>query len=442
MAKLTKDDLVTIQNLTERGQSPQAIARLLDVDESTIRYHQRRQADPVPDGRAKPFLVEASGLDAVARRWWSHECARLPAGRSPNATALYDHLVAEHGFTGSLKSVRKYVAKRLGRPPRRPFRRVEVPPASQVQIDWSEHREVDLGLAELVTLYVLHLQLGHSRRQVDIACLGCDQLQWQHAHLEGLRRLGGVPATGRIDNLKTGVASGSGAWGVINDAYQAFARDLGFHIDPCPVRLPRAKGKVERGVRTFRATDLRSIAPLGLPALQAWLDAQGETRDRQRRCPATGTSVWDAWQAERTLLRPLPAQVAALFDVVVQRRVQRDCLVCFEGRQYSVPYPHVDQAVEVRGTATAVEIRHRGAVIATWPRATAQRLLVDPAHYQAIAGCPVPAPLPLGAIGQRLTEITADRSTDAPRRSIDIYAELADVIAARDARLLARGDAA
>ncbi|TQE90225.1 MAG: helix-turn-helix domain-containing protein, partial [Spiribacter salinus] len=74
MAKLTKDDLVTIQTLTHRGQSPQAIARLLDVDESTIRYHQRRQADPAPDGRAKPFLVEASGLDAVARRWWGAEC--------------------------------------------------------------------------------------------------------------------------------------------------------------------------------------------------------------------------------------------------------------------------------------------------------------------------------------------------------------------------------
>jgi len=442
MAKLTKEDLVTIQTLTQRGQSAQAIGRMLDVDESTIRYHQRRQASAATDGRRKRFLIEELGLDAVARQWWADEQARLPADRSPNATALYEFLSCAHDYGGSQKSVRKFVAQRLGRPAKRPFRRVEVPPGSQVQIDWSEHRDVLVGLVGVVTVYVLHLQLGHSRRQVDIACLACDQLAWQHGHLEAFRRLGGVPATGRIDNLKTGVASGSGAWGIVNQTYLAFARDVGFHVDLCPVRMPRAKGKVERGVRTFRTADFRQMAAMGLEPLQAWLDTQSEARDRRRRCPATGTSVWEAWEGERDLLRPLPADPIAPFDIVLTRPVQRDCLVNAEGRQYSVPYAYAGTTVEVRGTSQSIEIRSAGSMIARWPRGTEARLLVDPAHYQAIDDCPVPAPLPLGAIGQRLVELAAGQSTEAPLRSIDIYAQLCEVVAERDARLAAREDAA
>jgi hypothetical protein len=45
-----------------------------------------------------------------------------------------------------------------------------------------------------------------------------DPLSWHHAHNEALRRLGGVPAVLRIDNLKTGVAAGAGPWGEVNDA--------------------------------------------------------------------------------------------------------------------------------------------------------------------------------------------------------------------------------
>ena len=40
----------------------------------------------------------------------------------------------------------------------------------------------------------------------------------------------GVPAVVRIDNLKTGIARGSGPWGERNRAYAAYARAVGFHI--------------------------------------------------------------------------------------------------------------------------------------------------------------------------------------------------------------------
>jgi hypothetical protein len=76
---------------------------------------------------------------------------------------------------------------------------------------------------------------------------------------------------------------------------------------------------------------------------------------QRRRCPATGTSVFDAWQAELPHLGELPI-LPEPFDLVATRRVTDDCLVSFEGRRYSVPFRLLGRTVEVRGCAGGVQI--------------------------------------------------------------------------------------
>ena len=66
MAKLEREQIVTIRVLSERGQSASQTARLLGVTEGTVRYHLCRQG--AADGRAKEFLVERLGLADGARR--------------------------------------------------------------------------------------------------------------------------------------------------------------------------------------------------------------------------------------------------------------------------------------------------------------------------------------------------------------------------------------
>src|SRR5215211_3270923 len=119
----------------------------------------------------------------------------------------------------------------------------------------------------------------------------------------------------------------------------------------------RPRGKVERRVRDQRqAIDPGGRSFADLAALQAWTDGRLEELARERRCPASGTSVAEAWAQERVLLTPLPAPLPEPFDVVVMRPVGRDGLVCFEGRQYSVPFRLIGETVEVRGVAGAVQI--------------------------------------------------------------------------------------
>jgi hypothetical protein len=250
-------------------------------------------------------------------------------------------------------------------------------------------------------------------------------LSWQSCHLSALQRLGGVPAVLRIDNVKTGVATGAGAWGKINETYRAFARDLKFHVDACQPRHPQAKGKVERAVQDLREViDPRKLAAGSLEELQAETDRRFEARALKLRCPATGTSVAEAWRRERERLTPLPDPLIEPFDIVVRRPVGLDCLVSFEGRRYSVPFRFVRQEVEVRGLANRVLFMKNCAPIANHPRGTEALIVIDEAHFEGHGGGLVLPPLPLGRMGRRLQEIAR---LPVQQRSIDIYARLAEV---------------
>lgn len=278
---------------------------------------------------------------------------------------------------------------------------------------------------ELRELQAFHLLLSHSRGEAIVWTYRQDQLSWLTAHNEGFTRLGGVPAVVRVDYTKTAVSRGAGAWGTINPTYQRYARTLRFHVDACAPYSSQHKGKVERSIRTDRSrADPARRAWDDLAELQAATDAEVERRARKRICPATGTSVWEAWCEERRHLAPLPL-LPQPFDLVATRQVGGDALVSFEGRQYSVPFAQVGREVEVRGTAGGVQILAGAAIVAEHPpRGTAHRLVIDSAHYDGPGTPQVQAPTPLGRLGRRLQEIAA---LPVAHRPVDLYAALAEV---------------
>jgi hypothetical protein len=336
--------------------------------------------------------------------------------------ALFDWLRQEHHYEGAYRSVLRFVRDRYPQPRLRPYRRVETPPGAQAQVDGGEFSGLDIGDGPQ-KLYAFVLVLSHCRKEVLVWSRRMDQLSWHQVHNEALRRLGGVPAVLRIDNLKTGVAHGAGPWGEVNAAYQAYAKAVGFHVDACLPRCPEHKGKVENKVR-FVKRRLRLSGPFGgLAELQQQTDAQLSASDEQRLCPATGLSVQQSFQAEQRLLRPLPV-LPEPFELALTRTVQRDCTVHFEGRVYSVPFRLCGLAVEVRGCGGVVQVWHDGQVVAEHPRRTQERLLLDPSHYEGEADERVIPPVPLGRMGRRLQEIL-----DLPveQRPLDLYAALAEV---------------
>ena len=419
MAMLGLEARMTIHELARRGVSGREIARTLEVTEVTVRYHCRRRAAGAEDGRGKQAFLATGWHDQIAEWLAAYEAADEPV----NLVVLHEWLVKEAGYSGSLRSLQRYVGARFPQPRVRARRRVETPPGAQAQADWAAFGGVQIADAPC-DLYAFRLKLSHSRRAATVWSPRKDQLAWHRVHNEGFRRLRGVPAVVRVDNEKTAVSRGAGAWGTINPAYRRYAETVRFHIDACAPRAPEAKGKVEREIRTQRSWAVPGWRHWdSLEQLQAWSDAQDDTLAQRRICPATGTSVWDAWHAEQAWLAPLPL-LPEPFDIAVIRPVGLDCLVAFEGRSYSVPFPLVTQRVEIRGCADTVQVLAGGDVVAIHPRHTQERLLIDPRHFEGASTPEVVAPLPLGRMGRRLAEIAA---LVPQQRPLDLYAALAEV---------------
>lgn len=428
--KISHAEKMIMKTMKEKGSSQREIARLLDVDEKTVRYHLGREASGAVDGRSRQaLLLDDVGLADAARHWWAVQEEQLKGGRPPSIRALHDWLESTYGYKGSYKSVRKWVRANFPPSPIRSYRRVETPPGAQMQIDWKEDVKIDIGEPGGPTkLNAFVMELSHSRGTAVVWSRTRDQLAWQHCHVEALKRLGGVAAMGRVDNCKTAVGRGSGAWGEINESYRSFANGMRFHVDACRAYQPNEKGKVERTNRYLGGLGIFDKCYQGLEHLQAYTDEKILLSEERRRCPATGTTIAEARLAEREFLGPLPEILWQPFDLVKTPQVHKDHMVFFEGRQYELPTRYVGKRVEAHGCSGVVQFvdRETGEIIKEYPRGTQELILLDPdreEHPDTDGGRVTPPP-PLGRVGRKLAEIMA---MPVDQRSVNLYAELAEV---------------
>ena len=418
MPRLNQEEKVTLMVLKSKNESNRSVARRLGVSEGTVRYHVKKNAgiECAVDGRRnKPR--KSDEVSGVITGWLKDHEARSK-GMPANVKELYEWLVLEHEYTGSYKSIYRYIRSTYGRAPRRPYRRIELPAGAQAQVDWCERKVWIGGVSE--RLYGFWMVLSHSRAEALIWLRSMDQIHWQHGHNEAFRRLGGIPGSVRIDNLKTGMAT-AGPQGRVNPTYARYAYSVGFHVDACCVRHPEAKGKVENRIAKLLAgSDLSHRSFADLAELQAWTDHRVRRAAETRRSPATGKSVAETLQVEQALLRGVDG-LPEPFDVVVSRKVYKDCTVSFEGRLYSVPFQLAWKTVEVRGGPGRVEIWYHAKQVGSHPRGTEARVVLDRSHYEGEATKTHLRPLPLGQVGERILEL-AEAHVDL--RAVDVYAAL------------------
>ena len=422
MTKLREKDVMAAEVMKGRGRSIRSLARDLGVDESTLRYRLMRRREGAEDGRKRQPEACASLTEEIFG-WIADQEVRIEGGLRPEpVVSLFEDLVAEHGFAGSYRSVLRFVRRRQEGPRIRPKRRVEMQPGAQAQVDWVQTPVWVEALGGVVKLWAFIMVLSASRMWAVVWSRRKDMASWIRCHNEAFSRLGGVPLSLRPDNEKTAVATGAGPWGEVNEGYEAYAKQMGFVVNLARPRTPTDKGKVERKGRDVQWHQVRvGDCFAGLEDLQRATDGRVLERAKRLTCPQTGLSIYESWHEEKLVLAPLPATLPEPFDTQVSRVVSRDCLVSFEGHQYSVPFVHVGRQVQVRGSGDRVQILADHRVIKAYPRGTRALLLVDQADYEGESTERVVRPAPLGAIGK---EIVLERSWEAPKRAIEQYASL------------------
>ena len=190
---------------------------------------------------------------------------------------------------------------------------------------------------------------------------------WIQSHVHAFEYLGGVTAAVVPDQLKTGITRACRYEPELQRSYEELALHYGTVILPARPASPRDKAKVEVAVQIaerwilarLRHETCFSLAALNRRIRELLEELNGRTMRHYR---ASRRALFE--QLDRPMLKPLPETryQHALWKFV---RPNLDYHVELDGHYYSVPFTLRQQRLELRHTATTVEVFHQGQRVAS-----------------------------------------------------------------------------
>ena len=219
--------------------------------------------------------------------------------------------------------------------------------------------------------------------QIFVAVLGCSNYtyaeagftqqlpDWLGAHVRALEYIGGVPRAFVPDNLRSAVKRAHRYEPELNPSYHDFAAHYDVAVLPARVRKPRDKAKVEAGVlivERWILARLRNRTFFSLGELNAAIAELLEDLNTRAFKKLEGCRRSRFLELDQPALRPLPPQRYE-FGEWRRAKVHPDYHIEVKRAYYSVPYRLIGQRVDVRLTASAVEVFQDGKLVAAHARA-------------------------------------------------------------------------
>lgn len=299
------------------------------------------------------------------------------------ATRLYD-MLGERGYTGSLRTLRRFV--RLNRPTKRceVYLRLETLPGEQAQIDWAHVGQLRVP-GGVRPLYCFVLLLRYSRAMWAELVLEQTTTSLLRSLVRAAQYFGGVTHQWLFDNPKSIVAAREGSAIRFQDALVDLASHLHVALRACRVRKPTDKGGVERAIRYLKTRffPARVMASLesGNEALWDFL----ETIANQRRHPTQkDRTVAEVFAEEKTRLLPLP-DAGLPTELVTRVPADKTAFVCFDANRYSVHPDAADRMLTLVATDTEVRLLDGPHLVGMHARSWGKnRVLEAPEHRAAL----------------------------------------------------------
>jgi transposase len=375
--RLAMDKSQAIKSLATSGMSERRIARTLGVSRKAVRQHLGRvssketKAPPgeaptgsgeakdtkAPTGSTEPPEPSAEESRSLCAAYQSSILEKLEQGLT--AQRIFQDLRDEQGFPGRYHSVRRYV-RRLTASTDLAFRRIEVAPGYEMQVDYGSGASCLDEAGKRCRTHVFRGVLSFSRKGYSEAVRRLTTESFIRSLENAFRALGGVPQVVVFDNAKAVVTQADWYDSELNPKIIEFCRHYDFTLLPTRPRMPRHKGKVERGVGYTKSNALRGRTFDSLSAqndfLRQWERSVADTRIH-------GTTKQHVGQlfetVERTALRPLPRERFPIYEEG-QRHVSRDGHIEVKRSFYSVPPEYLGCDVWVRWNEQMVRVlNHR-----------------------------------------------------------------------------------
>ena len=185
-----------------------------------------------------------------------------------------------------------------------------------------------------------------------------DLLNWTQCHVNALRFYGGATELWVPDNLKAGVTRPDAYEPELNPTYADLAQHYGVAVIPARVRRPKDKAKVEVGVllaQRWIIAVLRNRTFFSLGEVREAVRPLVERLNARpmRRLKKSRRQLFE--ELDRPMLKPLPVREWEFAEWKLAK-VGFNYHVEFKEHSYSVPYQLAHRHIEVRGTASTVEV--------------------------------------------------------------------------------------
>lgn len=297
---------------------------------------------PIPPGSVSQCVAYHSHIVELLRQELS-------------ARRIYQDLVAEHNFTGSYYSVRRYVGK-LCRINPLPFRRLECSPGLEAQVDFGTANTIPVPNGKRKRSHVFRIVLSCSRKAYSEAVFHQSTDSFLRCLENAFWYFGGVPQTIVIDNLKAAVSKADWYDPEIVPKLQSFCAHYGTAILPTKPYMPRHKGKVENGIKYVKSNALKGKVFHSLNEQNDYLLGWEQNTADKRIHGTTRQQVEKVFQEkEKPALQELPSGYFPSFHEA-RRSVHRDGHVEVDKSYYSVPPEYVSYKVWVRWDSRLVRV--------------------------------------------------------------------------------------
>lgn len=299
------------------------------------------------------------------------------------ATRIYD-MIVDRGYTGSLRTLRRFVLPNRPAVPREVYVRIETLAGEQSQIDWAHVGRIRVK-GGVRPLYCFVLLLRHSRAMWAELVLEQTTASLVRSLVRASQYFGGVTHQWLFDNPKSIVAAREGSAIRFQPDLVELAGALHVSLRACRVRKPTDKGGVERGIRYLKTRFFPARAISSLEAGNVALMHFLENVAMKRQHPVQKQRiVADVFAEERERLLPLPS-AAIPTELVTSVPADKTALVSFDTNRYSVPPEAANRILTLVASDLEVRLLDRDVVVATHVRSWAKNTVVeDPAHRAAL----------------------------------------------------------
>lgn len=361
------------------GKSQRWISKEFGISRNTVSKY-LQNPDP-------PKYTMKTDREQPLRAQWRPIVARLleadsdaPKKQRHTARRLYDRLVAEHGYRGSIRTVQYLMTefRKTG------GKQVSLPLAFQAgkdaQVDFSESVVILAGQKQKV--FGFEMRLNYSRKKF-VMFFPCQNREaFYEGHVQAFEYFGGVPARITYDNLRAAVRKVlQGKRRELADGFKKLAGYYAFEPNFCTPRRANEKGGIEGSIGYSRRNWLVPVP--------SFSDMDELNRFARRKCDeennrvvaGTSCTIGEAFDCERGHLLGLPGKPFGA-SIIQAGCVDGYSTISFARNHYSVPVSVADKRLLVRAYWDRIEITDGRNIVAQHKRChSVGKYIFDPFHY-------------------------------------------------------------